>query len=126
MTRWVHGISRDLLRHAFSEYFGVSQGHAAILVALYGCPGEHIPIKRLGLLVDNHRPPLHPALYERIRVLREIMEPESLISAGPFDAAGYCLTEVGIEECRKALAAIAEAMLRAAPQVEEPSRTARR
>jgi hypothetical protein len=120
VTRWIHGISRDLLRAAFSDYFGVSEEHVDILIVLYGRPGEWVPTKKLQVLLDSHRPPRRGAVHERVRVLREIMESESLISGGQLDDIGYTLTEVGFSECAKALRAMAEVLTRTGPEVVVP------
>jgi hypothetical protein len=121
MTRWVHGIHRDILRAAFREYFGVSEEHVDILVVLYGRPGEWTPLKRLQVLLDSHRPPKRQAIYERVRVLREAMEPESLLSGGQLSDEGYGLSEVGYAECAKALRALVEVLLRAGPKISVPA-----
>lgn len=120
MTRWVHGVSRDVLRAAFREYFGVSAEHIEILVVLYSRPGEWTPLKRLQVLLDSHRPPKRQAVYERVRVLREAMEPESLLSGGQLSDEGYALSEVGFAECAQALKALVEVLLSAGPQVAIP------
>lgn len=115
MSRWVHGISRDILRGAFREYFGVSDEHADVLVVLYGRPGEWVKVKRLQVLLDSHRPPNRSTVYERVRVLREAMEPESLTSGGQLDDLGYALSSVGFRECHLAVRALAEALVRDGP-----------
>lgn len=122
MSRWVHGLSKDILRAAFREYFGVSDEHVDILIVLYARPGEWTPLKRLQVLLDSHRPPKRQAVYERIRVLREAMDPESLLSGGQMDelAEGYALSEVGYAECAKALRALIDALHRAGPKVAIP------
>jgi len=120
LTRWIHGISRELLRAAFSEYFGVSEEHADIVVVLWGRPGEWTSTKRLQVLLDSHRPPRRGTLHERIRVLREIMEPESLISGGQLDDLGYQLSEVGFAECQKALRSMAEVLTRNGAEISVP------
>lgn len=120
MTRWIHGISRELLRAAFSEYFGVAIEHADILILLYERPNEQIKTSKMCVLLNSHRPPRRGTVHERIRVLREIMEPESLDSGGQLDDAGYSLTEIGVEECRKALRQMAEVLTRNGPQVSIP------
>lgn len=120
MTRWVHGVSRDILRAAFREYFGVSEEHIDILVVLYARPGEWTQLKRLQVLLNSHRPPKRQAVYERVRVLREAMEPESLLSGGQLSDEGYALSEVGFAECAKALRALVEALLRSGPKISVP------
>lgn len=115
MTRWVSGISRDVLCGAFRDYFGVSREHCDVLVVLYQRPGEWVKVKQMQILLDSHRPPKRQALYERIRVLREAMEPESLTSGGQLDDTGYALTGIGYRECDKALRAMAEALVRDSP-----------
>jgi predicted DNA-binding transcriptional regulator AlpA len=126
MTRWVHGISRSVLRAAFCEYFGVGDEYADVLIVLYGRPGEWTHMRQLQLLLNTHRPPTRQAVYERIRVLREIMEPESLLTGGISEALskgnayvneGYALSEVGFAECAKALKALVESLVRAGPQI---------
>ena len=120
MTRWIHGIRPELLRAAFCEYFGLSEEHAEILVVLYGRPGEWVKTKKLQVLLNSHRPPKRQAVYERVRVIREIMEPESLISGGQLEDLGYTLTEVGFAECAKALRVMAETLVRSDPQMSVP------
>lgn len=115
MTRIIHGISRELLRAAFCDYFGVAEEHADILVLLYERPGDPLPTRDLSRLLNSHRPPARGAIHERIRFLREIMEAESLDSGGQLDDRGYYLTEVGVGECRKALQEMAEALLKCGP-----------
>jgi len=120
MTRWIHGISKELLRAAFCEYFGVSVEHADILILLYERPNERITTRKMKALLNSHRPPTRQAVYERVRVLREIMEPESLDSGGQLDDIGYTLTDIGTEECRLALRSMASVLLRHGPEVEVP------
>jgi hypothetical protein len=115
MTRWVSGISDDVLKAAFREYFGVAVEHVSVLAILYRRPGEWVKVRRLQALLDSHRPPTRQAIYERIRVLREVMEPESLSSGGQLDDTGYALTSVGYVECNRALRAMAEALVRDCP-----------
>lgn len=118
MTRWIHGISRELLRAAFRDYFGVADEHADILVVLYGRAGEWTHLRRLQVLLNSHRPPKRQAIYERVRVLREAMEAESLLSGGQLDELGYALSEVGYAECAKALRALAQVLVRNGPVIE--------
>lgn len=115
MTRWVHGVSNDIVRGAFREYFGISDEHAQVLVVLYKRPGEWVKVRKLQVLLDSHRPPKRQAVYERVRVLREAMEPESLSSGGQLDDTGYALTGVGFRECDMALRVLAEALVRDCP-----------
>lgn len=112
MTRWIHGISRELLRAAFKEYFGVAIEHCDILIILFERPGEWVTTRKMQALVNSHRPPKRGVIHERIRVLREILEAESLDSGGQLDDTGYQLTEVGFEECRKALRRMADVLLK--------------
>jgi hypothetical protein len=121
MTRWVSGISRDILRAAFRDYFGVADEHVDVLVVLYSRPGEWVKVKRLQVLLDSHRPPKRQAVYERIRVLREAMEPESLTSGGQLDDLGYALSSVGYRECNIALRSLAEALVRDCPVLIAPT-----
>ncbi len=123
MTRWIHGISRELLRAAFSDYFGVAQEHADILILLYERPGEQITTRKMQVLLNSHRPPKRGTIHERVRVLREIMEPESLDSGGQLDDTGYSLTEIGTDECRNALRQMAEVLTRHGPELVCPGGT---
>jgi hypothetical protein len=115
VTRWVHGVSKEVLRSAFREYFGISAEHADVLVVLYCRPGEWTKVSRLQVLLNSHRPPNRQAVYERVRVLREAMEPESVSSGGQLDDTGYALTGVGFQECDVALRSLAEALVRDCP-----------
>lgn len=108
MTRWFHGISRDLLRAAFSEYFGLSRVYIDVIVLLYERPYESVPIKKLSYLLNSHRPPSAGVIHERIRVLREVMDAESIDSGGRLNPEGYRLTELGYRECQVALGHMAE------------------
>lgn len=122
MSRWVHTVSREMLRAAFSEYFGVSQAHCDVLVVLYSRPNEWTTVPRLQVLINSHRPPKRQAIYERIRVLRDVMEAESIESGGQGHGTGYRLSEVGFRECRMALLTVSDALQREGPEtmVEEP------
>lgn len=111
----VHGISRELVRAAFCDYFGIREEHADILVLLYERPGDPIPTKDLARLLNSHRPPTRGAVHERIRFLREILDAESLDSGSHLDDRGYQLTEIGISECLTALRVMAEALTKCGP-----------
>jgi hypothetical protein len=121
VTRWVQGVSRDVLRAAFREYFGVSEVHADVLVVLYARPGEWVKVGRLQVLLDSHRQPKRQAIYERVRVLREAMEPESITSGGQLSDLGYALSSIGYRECEAALRAMAEALVRDCPVFVAPA-----
>jgi hypothetical protein len=111
-TRWFHGLSKELLRASFAEYFGLAPEYVEILIVLYERPYEAIPMRKLRYLLDTHRPPKHQAVYERISVLRQVMEPESLDSGGQLNNEGYRLTDIGYAECRNALEHMADVLLR--------------
>jgi hypothetical protein len=113
----VHGVSKGILREAFREYFGLSEEHVDILVVLYRRPNEWVKIKALQVLLNSHRPPKRQAIYERVRVLRDVMEAESLLSGGQLDDQGYALSEVGYRECEAALRVIADALVRERPEI---------
>lgn len=128
-NRMVRGVSSDLIRAAFCDYFGVRGEHADILVVLYERPGEPVPTRDLGKLLNSHRPPSRGAIHERIRFLREIMEPESLDSGSPQDnrwelSSGYFLTELGMSECVQALRVMAEALTKCGPAAMIGGKTA--
>lgn len=123
MTRWIHGISKDMLRAAFSDYFGVATEHADILILLYERPGEQITTRKMQVLLNSHRPPKRGTIHERVRVLREILEAESLDSGGQLNDEGYQLTEIGLNECRQALRQMAEVLLRDGPELVLPGVT---
>ncbi|RAK51603.1 hypothetical protein [Phenylobacterium soli] len=115
MTRIIHGISRELLRAAFCDYFGVADEHADILVLLYERPGTMILTRDLAKLLNSHRPPTKGAIQERIRFLREIMEAESLDTGEDDESSGYALSDIGVNECVKALREMAEALMKCGP-----------
>jgi hypothetical protein len=123
-NRKIHGLNSSLIREAFCDYFGVRAEHADILVVLYERAGRSVPTRELAKLLNSHRPPARGAIHERIRFLREIMEPESLDSGGrngERDGQGrlnereYSLTETGLSECSEALRIMAEALLKCGP-----------
>lgn len=116
----VHGMNRELLRAAFRGYFGVGDGHAETLLILFERPDRAIGVRELKLLLDSHRGPSKSMIYERIRVLREAMEAESIDSecattGGWRGPAAYRLTEVGMAECRKALVCMGRALVGIVP-----------
>ena len=121
MSRWIGGVSRQVLRAAFAEYFGVSDEHCEVLVVLYGRPNEWTTVPRLQVLINSHRPPKRQAIYERIRVLRDVMEAESIESGGQGHDTGYRLSEVGFVECRQALLTMADALRREGPERALPN-----
>jgi hypothetical protein len=118
------GLSRDLLRAAFRDYFGVADEHADLLIFLYERPYDRIPTREMQALLGGHRAASRSVVYERVRVLREAMEAESLDSGGRLDGMGYALSEVGLAECRQALCRMAEALNNAAPEGAARSRRA--
>jgi hypothetical protein len=107
-TRWVSGVSRDLIRTAFRDYLGVADAPADVLVTLFELDGRPIATKLLCAMVNSHRPLSAGALHERIRVLRQAMESEAVDFE---EEAGYFLTDVGMDECNRALRKMAEAMV---------------
>lgn len=117
MSRWSSRVSDDGLRAAFRDYFGVSPEHCDVLVLLYKRPGEWLKVRQMQFLLDSHRPPNQQTIYERVRVLREIMEPESLSSGGQLKDTGYALTGIGYRECDKALQSQAELLAHDCPVV---------
>jgi len=123
VTRWIHGISKEMLRAAFCEYFGVSVEHSDILILLYERPDERVTTRKMQALLNSHRPPNRQAVYERVRVLREIMGTESLDSGGQLDDTGYALTEAGFDECRQALRVMATALLSHGPEINAPGQS---
>jgi hypothetical protein len=108
VKRWVRGLSREMLIVTFSDWFGVQRTQAEVLVVLFEKEGRPLPCKRLGQEVSSHRPVSPGAIWERIRGLREVMEPEGI----DHGVRGYLLTEVGLAECRKALRTTAESLIR--------------
>lgn len=100
-VRWSsHGVRRDLLKAAFSEWFGIEGGVCDVLVALFDLDGEQAAWQALAIATDSHRPPTQGAMWERIRILRKAMDCEAI----DCDAGSYSLTEIGMSECRRALA----------------------
>lgn len=113
-TRWVRGVSRDMLRTLFRDWFGVQDNQADVLVTLYEAEGRALNRRALCLAVNRHRPLSMGALHERIRVLRSAMEVEAI----DFDEAeGYRLSEIGLDECAKALREMSAALAAAGPMI---------
>lgn len=104
-ARWSnHGVRRDLLKAAFSDWFGIESGVCDVLVALFDLNGTPTPWQALAVATDSHRPPTQGAMWERIRILRRAMDCEAI----DCDAGAYSLTEVGLGECKKALSELAD------------------
>lgn len=104
-VRWSnHGLRRDILKAAFSDWLGLPDAEADLLVALFDLGPEPVSWQLIAMAINSHRPPTQPALWERIRKLRQAMEAEAVDSV---EGKGYCLTEVGRAECAKAIADLA-------------------
>lgn len=112
--RWIRGISRDMLRTSFRDWFGIQDNQADVLVILYEQNGASLNRRALCLAVNRHRPLSMGALHERIRALRAAMEVEAI----DFDeTTGYCLSEIGLEECQKAVRQMAQALAATTPNI---------
>jgi hypothetical protein len=96
-----------MLRTAFRDWFGIQDNQADLLVLLFDRQGRPMSCKAIGQALQSHRPLTVGAVHERVRVLRQSMEAESLDS----DSRGYFLSAVGMSECRKSLQAMARALL---------------
>lgn len=105
--RFVGGISRDALRTAFRDWFGLQENQADLLVVLFEQRGRPLPSMKISRCIQSHRPLTVAAIHERVRVIRQTMEAESIDS----DEAGYRLTEIGMGECRLALREMARTFL---------------
>lgn len=109
-NRWIRGVSRDFMRTAFRDFLGVGDAIADTLVSLYELAGAPVQPEGLSAMINSHRPISRGAIHERIRVLRQSMEAESV----DFDeACGYSLTEVGMRECDEALACMSQVLSKA-------------
>jgi hypothetical protein len=108
VRRFVGGISTAALQCAFMEWFGLQENQADLLVVLFERHGRPLSSQQLSVRLSSHRPLGVQAVYERIRVLRQAMEAESVDT----NDRGYLLTDQGMAECRSALRAMAQALLR--------------
>lgn len=107
--RWLSGgLTRDMARISFRDYLGVGDEVADVLVLLYEAGGEPVQARALCMAINSHRPLKIGALYERISVLREAMDTEAVDSAN----GCYWLSEIGMEECRRAMRDTASALTR--------------
>lgn len=97
--RWLKGVTRDFLRVAFRDYFGLQDNQAEVIVTLWEARGRPLSARQLATGVDSHKPPTPGAIMERIRHVRVAMLEESVDRSD----RGYFLTEVGVEECQQAL-----------------------
>jgi hypothetical protein len=96
-------VNRTVLAAAFGHWFGLKRSEVSILVALYQSAGEFIGFKDLA---TSER--ISPdAMWVRVSRLRQALECEAVDSV---PGRGYCLTEVGVAECQRALAAFAESL----------------
>lgn len=106
--KWVvTGLRRDLVQITFEEWFGITGAQSEVLVAMYEAGGEMRKYKDLAMLVSSHRPPSRNAFEVRIHELRKALESEA-IDTGP--AGLYGLTEIGMAECRKAMAEMGDVL----------------
>jgi len=111
-NHWVKGISRDLLRTAFRDYFGIYESSATLLVELYQAGRDEeglsnpVPVKDLCYLLSSHRSLNAGALYERVRVLRAAMSPEAIEQ----DNSNYWLTDVGFDDAAGAIKDLARTL----------------
>jgi hypothetical protein len=111
-NHWVKGISRDLLRTAFRDYFGIYESSATLLVELYQAGRDEeglsnpVPVKDLCYRLSSHRSLNAGALYERVRVLRAAMSPEAIEQ----DNSNYWLTDVGFDDAAGAIRDLARTL----------------
>jgi hypothetical protein len=111
------------MRTAFRDFLGVEESIADVLVTLYDLAGAPVQPKALSLMINSHRPISRGAIHERIRVLRQAMESESVDFE---EACGYSLTEVGMRECDQALACMSDVLAKARLRANGSSRRAMR
>lgn len=97
--RFVGGISRDMLRTTFRDWFGVQDNHADLLVTLFQAQGQPIAAKALAVASSSHRPGRVEQVWERVRNLRQVLNSEAIDT---FES-GYGLTDIGMAECHRAL-----------------------
>ena len=119
MSRWVHNNSQELIRAALGEWFGLGREYIEVLHILYEAAGDWISAEDMRSRISSHRRLSKQAVYERISVLRSAVDAESIDSGGQLDPSGYRLTEIGFDECRRALGSMA-AVLQWRSVGEEP------
>lgn len=96
----LQGVRRELVTASFRQFFGIGEQRARLLVALYCAQGDPVKPGELQRGVDSHRRPTAGAIWESIRLLRTCMEVEAIDKTDD----GYALTEIGMAECRQAIA----------------------
>lgn len=99
-----------LVRAAFSDWFGIGEMRANLLATLFEAGGRPYDARLLTLAVDSHRPMTHGALHEAVHTLRDSFDSEAIDRSDD----GYFLTEIGLQECRRALREAADMLLTAA------------
>lgn len=89
------------LAASFREWFGVTPREAALLTMLYENAGQPVTSKRLGetLGVSAH------AVEHYISQLRSALAPEAVDCTR---RSGYHLSQIGLDECRAAIAEMAK------------------
>lgn len=108
MVQIVRGMRWDLVRHSFMDWFGVERATADALVFLWGAQGEAVPVGQLSAELRQGRPLSTNAVEVRICALRRAMEGEAVDT---LPGGGYCLTDIGLAECDKALDQTARELL---------------
>jgi hypothetical protein len=96
-----------ILVDAFTDWFGIGEVYARVLLVLYQSAGEPITWRDLGRTANTHHPMARGAVHEAISSLREALESEAIDR----DESGYWLTEVGFSECRRAFRELGQQLI---------------
>ena len=88
---------------SFQGWFGISPSQARLLVLLLRAEGRVVPPAELSQAAGVTR----HAVRTHLSQLREAMDPEALDCER---GHGYRLSQIGLDECRQALAAMAAEM----------------
>lgn len=96
-----------VVQAAFSEWFGVGDEYARVILALYQTGGKPMDWRDIARFVSSHHPMSRGAVHEAIHVLRTVFEAEAIDR----DDDGYWLTEIGFAECRRAFRDLGEQLI---------------
>lgn len=104
-----HTLKRTsrVVQAAFSDWFGVCEEYARVVLALYQAGGKPMDWRAIARFVSSHHPMSRGAVHEAIHSLRQTFDAEAIDR----NDDGYWLTEIGYAECRKAFRELGQQLI---------------
>jgi DNA-binding response OmpR family regulator len=99
----MNAASHAARRTAFEHWFGVSYAQGQVLALLFQAGGAFLSTAQIAVMEGS----THENVMVRINRLRQAMEAEAIDTVR---GDGYRLTEVGLAECRQAIAEFAQSL----------------